>query len=259
MRHAYGDTTGDLSADIILGLVPGVSRVAVLGIRTIATAISTPAAEAHIWGGAAATYPLPTAAVALEAVSDSASDTAAGVGMQALAFGGLDANYATVAATVQMNGLTPVALPTAFRINSAVNVNVTPTTGTQRNVGTITIRDAGGGTVRAIILPDAGTLQQAIYTVPAGFNFLMHSFEGQILSSGGASARGADFALIFRRPQGNAIKPRRLGCTDVQPAVIDAKTRILVPEKNDFIVSCVYTSNNAMSVGASFEGHLYRA
>lgn len=258
MQLSSSGQISDLSTDIILGLVPGVSRIAALGLRTIATAIATPGAEAHVWSGTAATYPLITAAGALEVLSDSASDTVAGVGMQALAYGLLDANYAAVNGTVSMNGLTPVALPSAFRINSAVNAIVTPTTGTQLNVGTITIRDAGGGTVRAIILPGAGTLQQAIYTVPAGFNMVIHSVEVQILSSAGGTARGADFALIFRRTNGNAIKPRKLACTDVQPAVIEARTGILVPEKNDFLISCIYTSNNAMTVGASFEAHLYK-
>lgn len=258
MMRGSGAPIGDFAADVIRGLIPSVSRVSGLGLRTIATAISTAAAEATVWQGPTAAYPLMTGLTALEAVSDNAADTAAGAGMQALTFAGLDASYAPVSGTIALNGTTPVALGSVFRINSAVNTILTPTTGTQFNVGTITIRDVSGGTVRAVIPPLAGAMQQAIYTVPAGFTLTIYAIEAQILSSAGGVSRGADFALTFRNSNGAGTKPRQISCTDLQPYALEANTRIRVVEKTDFMISCIYTSNNNMKVGASFEAHLYR-
>lgn len=253
----------DLSAYIIMGRLPGVTRVAALGVRGIATAFDSLASPQDVWPGAASVFPLPSAAVSLEVLSSSTSDTAAGVGAQQVTFDTLDANYAPIAQfSVQLNGTTPVTLPNGavyLRINAARTGMVTPSTSArQKNIGDITIRDAGGGTIRAIIPANVGTLQQCIYTPPAGFTFIMHSLECAILTSAGGVSRGADFLLTFRTPDGSAPSPRRLGCTDVQPYRLDTSTYIRVPEKTDFIGSCIYTSSNNMTVGMSFEGHLYK-
>lgn len=254
---------GDFAADVIRGAIPGVSRVATLSTRAIATAFSSIPNAQDIWPGVAIAYPLPNAVVALEIVSSSASDTAAGVGAQAVMLDMLDASYNQLGAvTVQLNGTTPVAVPGGaayYRINAARTMMVTPNAAArQKNVGDITIRDAGGGTVRGIIPAGIGSLQQAIYTVPLGSTLIIYSLECQILSSSGGVSRGADFMLTFRSQDGNAPSPRRIGCTDVQPYLLDSATRIRVAQTMDFIISCIYTSNNNMLVGASFEGHLYR-
>lgn len=254
----------DFSADVILGgRISGVSRVAALGVRSIAVAFSSLSLPQDVWPGAAAIFPLPSSAVSLEVLSSSASDSVAGIGAQVVAFDTLDANYAQIAQfSVQLNGTTPVALPNGaayLRINAARTGLVTPNTSArQKNIGDITIRDAGGGTIRAVIPASIGTLQQCIYTPPAGSTLVIQSLECAILSSAGGVSRGADFLLTFRGQDGSAPSPRRLGCTDIQPYRLDTSTDIRVAEKTDFIGSCIYTSSNNMTVGMSFEGHLYK-
>jgi hypothetical protein len=263
MDAGFG-SRGDFQSDVIRNLVPGYARVAALATRTISTAFASIPSSQDVWPGAAAVYPLPSAGVSLEVVSSSASDAAAGVGAQKVTIDTLDVNYAVIASVVvSLNGVTPVAVPGGavyFRLNAARTGMVTPdVTARQKNVGDITIRDAGGGTVRGVILAGVGVLQQAIYTVPAGFTLIIHSLECQILSSsGGGLTRGADFMLTFRTSDGGAISPRRIGCTDIQPYLLPAETRIRATEKTDFIASCIYTSSNNMTVGFSFEANLLK-
>lgn len=263
MLHGSNGSVRDFSADVLLGRVNGVSRVAALGVRTIATAFASITSSQDVWPGAASVFPLPSTAVALEVLSSSALDTAAGAGAQQVTFDTLDANYIQIASfAVQLNGVTPVQLPNGavyLRINGARTGLVTPNTAArQKNAGDITVRDTGGGTVRALIPASIGVLQQSVYTVPAGSTGLIQSIECQILSSAGGTARGADFLLNFRNSDGSASSPRRIGCTDTQPYRLEASTQIRLLEKVDFIGSCIYTSNNTMTVGFSYEAHIYK-
>lgn len=243
------------SGRVIRGQVAGVTRTAAVGLCTVATTGSVPV---DVWSGASV-YPFMTAATSLEVVSSSASDTAAGIGMQSVTITGLDASYNAITSTVSMNGITAVAIPTQFfRINNVRGNLITPITGNQTNVGTITVRDAGAGTTRGIIPIGIGSAQQAVYTTPAGFTLMIHSLEVQIASSAGGTARGADVYLVFRQNNGFVITPRLISTTDVQPYALDTQTGIAVTEKTDFLVRVVYTSNNVMKVGASWEAHLYK-
>lgn len=251
-------TTGDANSAeyfsrITRGLVPNVTRVAQLGAVTVATTGSVPVDIC--------TTPvaLPTAAVSLEVLSNNAGDTAAGAGMQAVVINGLDASYNQISATVQLNGTTPVAVPIQFlRINSVRGTMVTPTTGTQNNIGTITIRDAGAGTTRALILPGTGVCQQSLYTVPAGYFLNIRSVELQLTSSSGGAIRGADAVLMIRQSNGFLVSARKLSATDTVPDVLSAETYIPLAEKTDFWLRCTYTSNNAITLNGSYEAHLYR-
>jgi hypothetical protein len=245
----------DFAERVLLGTVPNVSRITSLGLATIAT---TSAVPQDIWPGAAV-YPFMTAATSLEVLSNNVNDTAAGTGAQQVIISGLDINYNTITSTINLNGTTVVAVPTQFfRINSARCALITPTTGSQTNIGTITIRDAGGGTTRAIINPGIGTSQQAIYTVPNGFLLTIQSMELQIPGSAGGTARGTDAFLVFRQSNGFYFTPRKLTCTDVQPYMLIALDGIPVTQKTDFFIRCTYASANNMQVGAAWEGHLYK-
>lgn len=263
MLRSGSGSSRDFAAAVILGRLPGVTRVAALGVRSIAAAFNSLTSPQDVWAGSATTFPLPSSAVALEVLSSSASDAVAGIGAQKVTFDMLDANYGQIASfSVNLDGTTPVALPNGaayLRINSARTGMATPSTSArQKNIGDITIRDAGGGTIRAVIPANIGTLQQCIYTTPAASTLVIQSVECAILTSAGGVSRGADFLLTFRSADGSAPSPRRLGCTDVQPYRLDTSTDIRVPEKTDFIGSCIYTSSANMTVGLSFEGHLYK-
>lgn len=260
-----GTAFNDFASRVLMGQIPGVSRVAGIGARTVTPVIAaTTAAQGivspqDIWGGAAALYPWLTADTALEAVSDNANDTAAGTGAQNITLSGLNSSYVVTTATnIPLNGLTPVALGSHFRINS-VNIGaITPAALGNTNTGTITIRDAGGGTVRAVIPPAQRSAQQAVYTVPDGFFLDLYSIEVQLLRSAGGATRGADFGLYFKFANGAYGTPRQIQSTDTQPYALDASTRIPIGPRTDFIVRCVYSSINSIVVGAAFEGHLYK-
>lgn len=260
-----GTAFNDFASRVNMGQVPGVTRVAGIGTRTVTpviaatTAVQGIVSPQDVWVGAAAAYPWMTTDTALEALSDNANDTAAGTGAQNISLSGLSSTYVVTAATnIPLNGITPVALGSHFRINSANTGAITPAAAGNTNIGTITIRDAGGGTVRAVIPPGERSAQQAVYTVPDGFFLDLFSVEVALLRSAGGTARGADFGLYFKFPNGAYGTPRQIQCTDTQPYALNAQTRIPVGARTDFMIRCVYSSVNNIVVGAAFEGHLYK-
>ncbi len=120
-------------------------------------------------------YQVPTTAQALEIVSTSANDTAAGSGARTVFFQGLDANFVLQSETVTMNGLTPVPLVNtyirgfrAYVFTSGTYASLTAPS----HVGTITIQGSGSG-VKWVVIPIIGTFPSgqsavAVYTIPAG-------------------------------------------------------------------------------------------
>lgn len=249
----------DRNADVTNGKIAGENRVALISTRTIATAFSGMASGQDVWPGSTAELVLPTAGESWEIFCASAADTVGGAGAETVTLTILDTSYAPLATlVVNLNGGT-VAVPSGavnFRLNDARTGAINATGGRRRNQGDITIRVAGGGAVRGIIPALCGTLRQAIYTVPAGRTLNIDNVEAQILSSGGGTPRGADFLLLFRASNGSTTAPRPLGTTDARPYPLMAQTKIRVAEKFDFIAQCIYTSNNNMTVGISWEGHL---
>jgi hypothetical protein len=95
----------------------------------------------------------------------------------------LDASYVSSSVNVTMNGTTAVAVSGGpylrandMRITGAVGSNET-------NVGNITLRVAGGGTIQSYMAAGKGRAQQAIYTVPAGRTaYAFHTKTGVIRS-----------------------------------------------------------------------------
>ena len=255
-----------VEADISRGVYSGaVTRVAQIGSRTIATAFSGIAAGQDIWPGTATEITLASAGESWEIVCTNANDTLGGTGAETVSFTPLDSAYNPLPpVTVTLNGGT-TAVPNGavnLRINAAACGAVNPSAGRRRNLGDIRIQVAGGGgaanTIRGIIPAYVGNLRQACYTVAAGFTLEIPSLELQLLSSGGGTPRGADGLLLFRASNGNVTAPRPIGTTDGQPYALEARTMIRVNEKFDFIGQCIYTSNNNIQVGFSWEGWLYR-
>jgi len=249
----------DFADRVLLGQVPGVTRIAGFGTRTIAAAITDVSAAEDVWEGAAAGYPWMIANTALEAVSSSAADTAAGAGAQSVTVSGLDISGNVVSSgAIPLNGTTPVALGSFYRINAATTGMITPVAGKQLNQGTITIRDAGGGTVRAIIPPLKRSAQQAVFTTPAGFMANIKQLDCMLLRASGGSTRRADFSTFFRFTNSSAGYPRELQCYDGQPTFLSSQAGIPVGPMVDFALSCVFTSTTNIKVSANFEGHLYK-
>lgn len=148
------------------GQAPGHSQ---LSIRGLVQDISASTAAGAVWalGGE---YPWPAAAVSLEFLSSSASDTSAGTGARTVLIQGLDASWVQQTSIISTNGVTPVVVPNTWL---RVNLMVVLTAGSAgRNVGTLRARVAGGGTTLRVVQlfhnRGMGISTDGIYTVPAG-------------------------------------------------------------------------------------------
>lgn len=121
-------------------------------------------------------YQVPTTAQSLEILSNSANDTSAGSGARKVTVTGLDANWNEVSVDVSMNGLAAVAITGTWMRIYRIRVKESGTYSSataSSHAGTITVRVAGGVTVYAQLVVDAGFgLGQSLigcYTVPDGF------------------------------------------------------------------------------------------
>lgn len=270
MTQYVTSINSEVLADISLGLYGGVApgstirRITGLGQITIA---GTGVAANDIWpnGGL---YPWVTggAAVSMEIISTSANDTAAGTGAQSITVNGLDFAGNEISETKATNGTTAVALTNQYyRINS---LGIGAVGSGLRNLGTISVRDAGGGTVRQTIPISSvadlspGVSKGSQYTVPAGHTLLIYDIDIQINSSagGGGTSKGADVLFYFRAGTANAPVrlPRALSTTDIVSKNLDAKTRIPVAAGTDFQLRCGYTSTAGIILSGSWEGALFR-
>lgn len=241
--------TRDFLMNVGFGLVPGggYTRVAALGNNPD---IDTATIPEDIWTGGGV-YPWMTAATALEIVSSSANDAAAGTGARTVVINGLDIDYVVVTQTITLNGITPVAVPTnLFRINSAL---ITSAGSGKVNAGDLTIRDAGAGTTRAIIPLGYGITRQSIYTVPAGSTLqVISQFFGFNEVAGGN--KFARFATYIQSPNGFYRLPLELAIGDEPPYRHDGIPGIILPEKTDFALRCTAISSENVNLTAAWLG-----
>lgn len=160
-----------------VGRITGYTRASAYGHTP------TPTANSDVWEGAGL-YPFQSTAVKLEALSASASDTAAGTGARTVMVQGLDANFNSISETVTMNGVTPVTT-----VNNYIRVNgfnlLTAGSG-NTNAGDITLRVSGAGATQAIMRAGYGYSKSAIYTVPTGFTLLVTDLLFNVAGNGNA-------------------------------------------------------------------------
>lgn len=205
-----------------------------------------------IWSGGGL-YPWMTAATSLEVLSDNANDTALGTGARGVLINGLLGTYAESSQVVALNGLTPVPIPNQLlRIQTAA-----PTTAGSlgTNQGNITIRDAGGGTVRAIIPAGYGITRQSQYTVPLGYTLQIVSFLLCINRPSGVL--DATIATYSKTQTGAYRLPLEVSI-DGNPYRHDGLPGINFSEKTDFGFRCTFASGNNMDITAAFLGILMR-
>lgn len=159
--------SGDFLVEVMKGNVPGHSYVHKFGSYTLTTALAALAV--------AGVYQTPTTAQSLEVLSNDANDTAAGSGAQELTIVGLDSNWNEVTQTVEMNGVTPVALSTnlirLYRFHVSRSGSYADLS-TPSYAGQITVRGAGAGVTWAQtngfnIFPAQSEI--ASYTIPVGY------------------------------------------------------------------------------------------
>lgn len=123
------------------------------------------------------------------------------------------------------------------------------------NAGTLTIRDAGGGTTRAMIPPSIGITRLGLYTVPAGFTLSIHSHIAAINRSTGVS-RYATLANFIQSPNGFYRMPLEFSISDATPYRHDGEPGIILPEKTDYAIRAVSVSADNTDISAAFLGVL---
>lgn len=233
-------------APFLRGL-PGISVASVIGISGAVNTGATPQ-DVIVQGG---TYGWLTSAQSLEVVSSSASDATAGTGIAQVQIDLLDATYAPTTLTVTLNGTTPVALTgTWLRVNDMRAAGVVGSAGV--NVGTITLRVAGGGATVSQMAALKGRAQQSIYTVPLGRTaYAAHTKVGIIRS--GASNSVATVELQSRAQNGAWITRNT-----VQMAANGASSDVSDPPyyppfaaKTDVRQVVIDVSNNGTTVTAA--------
>lgn len=113
-----------------------------------------------------AEIPLPSSAIALEAVSTDAADDLTGTGIQKIKVHGLDTNWLEQSEEVELDGTTAVDLAYTYRRVHLVYASQVGTGG--KAAGTIKIQADGGGTEYIRIAQGKCRSLSAIWTVPDG-------------------------------------------------------------------------------------------
>lgn len=144
------------------GTVAGVSQGAVAGInRSIQSS-----GFLDVWGHTSDLV-FPTAGEQWEVVSDSTNDKSGGTGAKSVVIFAMNDSFIDQSEIITMNGTTPVATDKTDWFKPGQTLVALSGSG-QWNEGTITIRVAGGGDVRGVILPKDSRTFSGFRTVPAG-------------------------------------------------------------------------------------------
>jgi len=191
-------------------------------------------------------YVFQTSAVALELVSDSASDAAAGTGAKLVAVTTLDANCNEVVSLVVPNGTTPVALPgTYLHHNMAI---VLDSGSNFTNVGNITIRTVSGAVAQGFIAAGVGVSRQGLFTVPAGMEYAVNNFYF-VHSVIGVTTGGVRMKPFLRFPNGTIFQGIWQNVNSNQVNVITLPTPFVAAEK----ITLGYNLDNATTSTGLFD------
>lgn len=162
------------------GRLPGYSAIGSAGVVRNVDVATVPQ---DVWGGGGL-FPYQSAAVALEAISSSANDTAAGTGARTVVVSGLDSNWNSVTAVITLagTGASAATAQTFLRVNAFRAL----TCGSgETNVGDITLRVAGAGATQAFMRAGDGQCLRSVLSVPAGFTGLLLDAFVAIIRPGG--------------------------------------------------------------------------
>ena len=144
------------------------------------------AAEDFVVAGGNAPAPVASgSAYLLEVISADAADDGdpVGTGARTVVVEGIDASGDLQTATVTLNGITAVAIPTVTW--TAVNRAYVETAGSNlTNVGEITVRVASAGATKLTIPAAVGLSDGTFYLVPNGYTLLILGAEFSVLTGG---------------------------------------------------------------------------
>lgn len=189
---------------------------------------------------------------ALQVRSTSALDTFGGSGAQGVTLGGLTAPlYRVLSQTVNLNGTTPVPIPSGIN-----RVNIAQTT-SGLNVGDLIFEDqAAPNTIRAIIPAGIGVTQQSQYTVPEGCKLLIRQIYIGMLPASGSTARQATVKTYFKFPSGATRLTVALQMANGQSYAHFIEPAIMLPTGTDFGLRVDNVSDNNSNLTCAWNGVL---
>lgn len=236
------------------GAIAGVRRIVFGGYNSDVDIAAVPE---DLWPGGGI-IPRPTGNESWEIVSGSANDTAAGTGAQTVSLTTLDTNYVETVQTITLNGLTAVPIPGNCRFINAGRIATAGSGGI--GASDLTIRLAGGGATRAIINAD-GLLNQAKYTVPAGYTLDLHSMFLGIRTQGGNES--ALFNNVLTNSAGLTVVPLRFplfasGASFMRHEIAGGQVPFVrLQQRTEFSVRGSFVSQNNSVLDASLIGFMY--
>lgn len=153
-------------------------------------------------------YPSPSAAAALEFVSDSTDDATGGIGATKIIYEGLDSTWAFVSGEIDTDGTTPVALPDELTRLTRWYVSESGSYASLAQasyVGNLTIREAGVGATWSTInnaAPFPAQSEIGVISIPIGTKAYLIS--KHIFTDTGKTA---DLYLLARENANDIVAP----------------------------------------------------
>jgi len=155
----------DMNFAAAIGAIKGYTPFRKFGVNAALTG------TADVWGNGG-TLVWPDVAGVVSVVSSDAADTDGSTGAHQVTIVGLDADYNTIQETVNMTGLTPAVTTASFL--RANRMFIGECGSSDSNVGVISA--SIGGNVQETIRAGDGQSAVALYTVPAGYTFLVNYY-----------------------------------------------------------------------------------
>lgn len=157
------DYNKDFLLQVAEGNVPGHSIVAIRGRNPD---VDSGDAESNVWCVKATTITYPVANVAMEVLSDDATDTAAGVGLRTVRITGMQLDGTIIEEDIALNGTTPVAL--ANNYYRILDMRGLTAGSTEANAGNVSVRTTVGTNVQDCIAIGFNRSASSNYTIPVG-------------------------------------------------------------------------------------------
>jgi hypothetical protein len=220
------------------GQIPNHQTVVVFGYNAdIDTSIETVWPHGGLLG-------FPTSALQMKVSSDSASDTAAGVGARTVYIEGLDADHAPISEIVTLNGQTAV-----LTTNSYLHINncYVATAGSNYSaagsiyIGTGTVTAGVPATVYDVILYDYNARVTGSYTVPAGYTAY---FEQGMFSVGQSSGSNPITGRLMVRADDDIRRTAAVVTLNNGTADYSFEYPIAIPEKTTVEAQAVGSAAN---------------
>lgn len=213
-----------------------------------------------VWFNGSTSYVQMTTGTALEVVSSSANDTAAGSGARTVKLEGLDSNYAPFAETIILNGVTPVPLVNTSVV--AINKFFVVTAGSGLvNAGTVDVRTVSGSTIKSriqILAETPNYAQDFVFTIPASMYALLKRVQVYARSSTGDLWAYLKITNSSGITYGRGVGQCAMSNTSFSEGkiLVDYGVGLHIPEKNLLtLVSDVSAGTPVVSAVAELELH----